>query len=349
LENRPRRTPLAGHLVLHASGACGGAVAALAHVPLPWIVGSLLVSCVLALLRDAAPAPPVSRISGQLIIGAALGLAVTPEAVASVAFELHLAVISAIATVILGVVIGLLLIRFAGTDFPTAMFSSIPGGPAEMAQFARQYGGDPSNCALAQTLRIITIVVAFPALMAIGVSTDFALAPRAAAFDPLSFAALIGTAAAGALLAARLRIASPAFVGAMVMVGILVGGDFLHAAMPELVVIAGQVLIGVAIGSGLRLSLLKSAGRLVAQVTATTVALLAGCTAVASAIAWTTHLDLRTMALASAPGSMPEMAMTARALDLDFSLVTAFHLIRVLIVMISTPLVYRWAAARYGP
>jgi len=349
MERRTRGAALGGQLVLHLSGVAGGAVAALAGIPLPWIVGSMFAAGLLAMLWDVAPAPAASRISGQLLIGATLGLAMTPQAVAAIAVALHLAVAAALATIALGIAIGLLLMRFTALDLPTAIFSSIPGGPAEMAQFSSRHGGDPSYVALAQTLRIITIILAFPVLMSIGTAADFNLAPHVEQFDLVPFLMLIGTAAAGAVLASVCRIASPAFVGAMAMVGAMVGTNLLHAAMPEALVVLAQILIGVAIGSGCRRSLLKSAGRSIAQISAGTMVLLAGCLVVAAIIAKSTPFDLRTMALANAPGSMPEMAMTARAVDLDFSLVTAFHLVRVLVVMISLPLIYRWIASRFAP
>lgn len=335
--------------LLHVVGALGGAVANVANFPLPWIVGSMIAACLVALIWGVQPAPPVSRISGQLVIGAALGLAVTPEALVAVVTDLHLVIAAALFTVALSVLIALMQVRFSKTDLPTAMFSSIPGGPAEMAQFAERYGGDPARVALAQTLRIMTIVIAFPALLAMSGAADFKLSPHSTSVaDPWELLVLFGAAALGAALASISRVASPAFLGALLMVGALAAGKLLHTTMPDSLAILGQVLIGVSIGSRFRRTLLKSGWRLLLQVAATTVILLAGCVLIAAAVARVMQTDFHTMVLANAPGSMPEMAMTARALDLDFSAVTAFHLARLLIVMISMPLIYRWTAARFG-
>jgi membrane AbrB-like protein len=307
----------------------------------------MMAACLLALLWGIPPAPAVSRISGQLVIGAALGLAVTPAALLAIVSDLHLVVGAALFTVAISVVIALAQVRFIRMDLPTAIFSSIPGGPVEMAQFAERYGGDPSRVAVAQTFRIMAIVIAFPALLALTGKADFNLPQAAVGFDPWGLLALFAAAGAGAVVASFLGLASPAFLGALLTIGALAPGGLLEASMPVSLAILAQVFIGVSIGSRFRRSLLRSGWKLLLQAAVTTVVLLGGCIVAAAVVAWLMQADFRTMVLANAPGSMPEMAMTARALDLDFSAVTAFHIARLMIVMTSMPLVYRWAALRF--
>src|SRR3546814_19259053 len=55
--------------------------------------------------------------------------------------------------------------RMTGTDHVTAFLASMPGGPVEMGNLARQYGGDPGPVIFAQTLRISTIVILVPAAL----------------------------------------------------------------------------------------------------------------------------------------------------------------------------------------
>lgn len=344
-----RSFDLGRQALLHGFGAVGGVAAAVAQVPLPWIVGPMIAGCFMALVWKFPPAPPVTRISGQLLIGAALGLTVTPAALLAIVLDLHLVIGAALATIAISLLISLAQIRAGGMDLPTAIFGSIPGGPAEMAQFADKYGGDPSRVALSQTLRIMTIVIAFPALLALTGHAGFSLpADMSTSPDPWNLLGLLGAAAVGAALASFFGVASPAFLGSLLMVGVLAAGEFLKVSMPASLAILAQILIGVSIGSRFRRSLLQSGWKLLVHVTLSTAALLAGCIVVAGAVAWLMQADFGTMVLANAPGSMPEMAMTARALDLDSSVVVAFHVARVIIVMTAMPFIYRWAAARVG-
>src|SRR3546814_13499758 len=55
--------------------------------------------------------------------------------------------------------------RMTGVDHATAFLASMPGGPVELANLARQYGGDPGPVVFAQTLRISAIVLLVPAAL----------------------------------------------------------------------------------------------------------------------------------------------------------------------------------------
>ena len=65
---------------------------------------------------------------------------------------------------------------------------------------------------------------------------------------------------------------------------------------------------------------------------ATTGLLLAGNLALGLAMAAVTGAGLTTMTLSTSPGGLAEMSLTAVALKADVSLVTAFHLVRTLVV-----------------
>jgi len=62
----------------------------------------------------------------------------------------------------------------------------------------------------------------------------------------------------------------------------------------------------------------------------------------AAAIAATTDIRLPTAVLATAPGGIAEMAITAKVLDLGVPLVTAFHVTRVVILLTCTAPVFVW-------
>src|SRR3546814_12245204 len=49
----------------------------------------------------------------------------------------------AVATAMIGFLMSGVLRRMTGVDHATAFLASMPGGPVEMANLARQYGGDP--------------------------------------------------------------------------------------------------------------------------------------------------------------------------------------------------------------
>ena len=57
-----------------------------------------------------------------------------------------------------------------------------------------------------------------------------------------------------------------------------------------------------------------------------------------AAIAWITGEKWTVMILATAPGSVTEMALTAKILQEGIAVVTAFHLVRIFIILPFAPL-----------
>jgi uncharacterized membrane protein AbrB (regulator of aidB expression) len=66
--------------------------------------------------------------------------------------------------------------------------------------------------------------------------------------------------------------------------------------------------------------------------------------AAGAALGWAFDLPVATMILASSPGGLAEMTITAQALQVSVPLVVAFHLFRVVGVNVGTQYIYPLAA-----
>jgi hypothetical protein len=66
------------------------------------------------------------------------------------------------------------------------------------------------------------------------------------------------------------------------------------------------------------------------------------------ALAWIFDLPIATMIIATSPGGLAEMTITAQALQISVPLVVAFHLFRVVMVNLGTQYIYAWAARALG-
>lgn len=66
--------------------------------------------------------------------------------------------------------------------------------------------------------------------------------------------------------------------------------------------------------------------------------------AVAAALSWPFSLPLATMILATSPGGLAEMTITAQALQISVPLVVAFHLFKVVMVNMGTQYIYACTA-----
>src|SRR5215510_12443960 len=124
------------------------------------------------------------------------------------------------------------------------------------------------------------------------------------------------------------------------------------SAVPRPLTNAAQLLLGCALGARFERGFLRQAPRLVAAIVVSVAVAMLVSALFAVAIAATTDIQLATAVLATAPGGIAEMAITAKVLDLGVPLVTAFHVTRVVILLTCTAPVFVWLrnynAARRG-
>jgi membrane AbrB-like protein len=109
---------------------------------------------------------------------------------------------------------------------------------------------------------------------------------------------------------------------------------WIEGRMPDVLLIAAQVLIGSALGAQFRPEFLTRLFRLL-WASCVVVLFAAGSMALfAAAIAWLGGYPVPTMVLAMAPAGIAEMVLTGKVLGLDSTLIAGFQLMRIIIVLI---------------
>jgi membrane AbrB-like protein len=128
----------------------------------------------------------------------------------------------------------------------------------------------------------------------------------------------------------------------------LVGiSGLVYGRVPSIVLSGGQVLLGVWLGGVFNRHQIKRAGGQLMVVVAATIAVLALCGSLGLAVAWASGLSWETMVLAAAPGSVTEMALTAELIQASPVTVTAFHVIRIFLVVPAAGVIFS-VARRVG-
>jgi uncharacterized membrane protein AbrB (regulator of aidB expression) len=93
------------------------------------------------------------------------------------------------------------------------------------------------------------------------------------------------------------------------------------------------VALGISLGAMFDRSIIRSAGAFAihgALISATLIALACALAAICSAVL---RQPYTLLVLANVPGSITEMALTAKGMSLDASLVTAYHVVRIFIII----------------
>lgn len=332
--------------VLGAMAMCGvsGALFSAAHAPLPWMIGPLLAMALGKFLGARVAAPRGGRAAGQLIIACALGLYFTPAIASEVAAHWYLLIAAALLAVLLAYASGWFLMRSAGLDATTALFASVPGGAAEMTILGERYGARSDRVVLAQALRVFIVVLIVPfAFTGLGLHGADAYRPAQFAVEGAGLIALLCIAAAAGGALAKLRTPNAWMLGPLaVSVALTLGGASL-SAIPPWLSNAAQLLIGCALGSGFDRESLRRSPRFIGMVCVSVVLAMVASALCAWGLALLGSVPVATMVLATAPGGMAEMCVTAKVLQLGVPLITAAHVTRVIILVTTTAPTFRLA------
>jgi hypothetical protein len=338
-------------LVLPAGALAVGLAAALAfealHVPLPWMIGPMLAVATVRMCGVHVTAPRGGRQVGQWIIGTALGLYFTPTVVAHVGSVAWMLVLGALFAIALGYACGYVLSAIAGTDRTTALFASVPGGAAEMTVLGERFGARVDEIAAAQSLRILIVVVSLPSIYAALElhGADPFLASANEVHWPVLATLLVAT-LAGGFVARRFKAPNAFVLGALAVAIPLTAMALTASAVPRWLVNFAQLLLGCALGSRFNRSFLHRAPRFVGAVAATVVIAMILSALFALALARLTGIHPATLILATAPGGVAEMAITAKVLDLGVPLVTSFHVARIVLLLLCTGPLFAWLQRR---
>ncbi|MEE8273362.1 MAG: AbrB family transcriptional regulator [Alphaproteobacteria bacterium] len=355
-------TPKSGDLralaLALAIGAAGGAAFAWARMPLAWMMGAMCLTTASALAGVKPRVPPPLRALMVAVLGVMLGSAFRPEmleragqwGVSLSALPLYLSLAAALVVVYFR--------RFARYDRTTAYFAAIPGGLNEMILVGSAMGGDDRTIALTHASRILLVVLIVPFWFRLvagyvppdgGVGAAFAPLATVPPFDLLVLAAC---GAAGYFAARALRLPAAALTGPMALSAAAHLAGLTESKPPSEFIVIAQVVVGSAIGCRFAGVPVKRVLRAIAVAAGSTVLLLTVTVAFSLSLSAATGLPTQALVLAFAPGGLAEMSLIALALGVDPAFVSTHHVVRIFLVVVLAPLVWRALAralARRSP
>ncbi|AJE49179.1 AbrB family transcriptional regulator [Celeribacter indicus] len=330
--------------------AAGGYLFFRLGLPLPWMIGPLVATAALTFsgLMDVR-IPVQTRPFGQGIVASQVGLSFSPAVFASLLQMAPLLIGMALVIILVGFAIALLLSRMARIRLSSALIATLPTSPVEAAVIAERYDFPPAPIILSQTMRISTVVVLIPmAIFFIDGELGRSARPMNTVFDVHSLLVLLVLCVAGMFVFRKLKISNPFFLGPLALSSAVTAAGIELAPYPSVVLWGAQVVLGTWLGSNFRRALFTSAGRLVFASVVSTLLFIVVAALIAAGIAWLLDMPWELLVLASTPGGVTEMALTAKFLEMDVALITAFHITRIFIVVPSIPFLIDWLYLREG-
>jgi membrane AbrB-like protein len=216
-----------------------------------------------------------------------------------------------------------------------------------MSVLGERYGARVDEVAAAQSLRVLLVVLVIPSTFAaLKLHGADPFLPGATVFHGPSLIALFAATLVGGFVLRRFGVPNAFVLGALAVAIPVTMAELNSSTLPRWLINCAQLLLGCALGARFDRNFLARAPRFVAAV-----AISVGVAAVLSAlfafgVAWATGIHPATLVLATAPGGVAEMAVTAKVLDLGVPVVTAFHVTRVILLLTCTAPVFAWLARR---
>ncbi|WP_055548620.1 AbrB family transcriptional regulator [Streptomyces sp. NBRC 110028] len=358
-----RPAPVGRWALIIAGGYAAGLTASAFGVPAPYLLASLLVGAALALcgvVRDRLPTP-AGRAS-QALVGALMGSYLTPAALVSAApVALPMTVVTA-ATIALSIGIAWLLARRGHISRPSAVLGMVPGGSAAIVTCADELNADVRLVAFTQYLRVGLVATTAPLAAhwmtsgrpsaasghpGGGGITGTGLIHLVAGADQLSgLLALAAVCAVGSWAGRRLRLPTPMLIGPMLvaLAATLSGAvpGFAPVGVLQNIVF---VLVGLDVGVRFTRQTLRSMRRLLPPILVCMTVVSLGCAGLAWVFAGLTGTPFTDAYLATTPGGINAVLATAVSSHADVALVSTVQSLRLLVVVLVTPLIIRQLAA----
>jgi membrane AbrB-like protein len=309
--------------------AAGGGLFHALDVPAGWLTGAMIAVAAGAMARVPLHMPAPAANGALVLLGMSMGAGVTPDTLRQAAAWPLSILVLAVSVVASIAVCSFWFERIHGWDRATARFAAIPGALPAVLAMAVGTSADLPRVALAQSLRLVTLVAVMPPLLRwLAVPSTGTTTSIGTPGDLSGFLLLLGASAATAGLMYRMRFPGGVLLGAMMASAVLHGTGMIQGLLPPDLLAAGFTAIGAVIGSrfrGVKLSTLLAILRPSLESVVLALVISGMCAGIASALL---DLPMGQIWLAYTPGGIEAMSIVAFALGFDVTFVGMHHVVR---------------------
>lgn len=129
------------------------------------LVGAMVGVAVLNVLGNFAYFPKVLNPPLRFVSGAYVGQQMTLQSVVTLSMLGIPVLLMCLNVLVFSFIVPYIIHRFSKLDLATCMLASVPGGTQEMSMLAEDLGADVPKVTLLQTLRHVSVIMIFPALL----------------------------------------------------------------------------------------------------------------------------------------------------------------------------------------
>lgn len=338
----------------------GGILFEWLHIPVPWLLGPMIAALIGSSVWKEGYHWPVSvRNASMITVGYTMGLAMTGEALREIGSQLPYMVIMTALLLLYCTCIAYVVSKLSKSDFKTALMSSIPGGLSQVLILAEETKGvNITVVTVTQVMRLMMIVICVPLIV---YSPFLGLAEGAgnegAAFEPLTAATAEAVSWSGlfpnvllfaavcivfAFAGQKMKLPTAFLLGPIIGASLLQFLGFHGPALPDGMIHAAQLSIGIYVGLMLKPAQLPNKLRTITLAAFSGMLLIAGAIGLSLLLTKLEPVSVATALLSLAPGGMDQMGVIAHAVDADLSMVTGYQLFRIFFILFIVPLLWRF-------
>ncbi|MCM2997814.1 AbrB family transcriptional regulator [Paenibacillus cellulositrophicus] len=336
-------------LVTCVFAVIGGCIFQWIHMPIPWLLGSMVFVMIGSKLFKGVSFfwPGQVRNTGMIIIGYTMGLSFTMSTLKQIGHQLPTMVLFTALLLVVAAAIAFMIAFLSGIPFPTVLMGSIPGGLSQMITLAEEVEGiDLTVVTFLQVSRLIMIIFCVPLLIfsplfhSTGSHASEAASPAASAdwsalFPHIWLFAVVCV--VFALVGKRIKFPTAFLLGPMIGTILLNLSGYEGHSLPPVVLSLSQLMMGGYIGLLLKPENLKHKVKIILLAILSGVVLIA-CSLGLSVLLTKFHAITEvTSFLSLSPGGMDQMALIAKEVNGDLSVVTCYQLFRTLFIFFAVP------------
>ncbi|MDP2621399.1 MAG: AbrB family transcriptional regulator [Hyphomicrobiales bacterium] len=356
----PPGTNLKAMLATLALACVGGVGGNLIGMPLPWLLGPMIVICAVAMgglkLFGSPPQwPEASRAVFIPVLGVMIGGAFTMDLVLGIVGWWPSALGLALFLLVAHWCVFFLYRRLGGYDAATAFYAAAPGGFVESIILGGAAGANTGIIAAQHFSRILIAVFVIPIGFSlalgevVGSAAGVTLDRGGGSLTLVDALILILAGFAGVIVGRWLRLPAPLFSGPVLVSAAVHVAGLTAATPPTLLVNLTQLIVGTTLGvrsvglSGrdtLRAFALSGLGMAV---------MLTIACGFAAVLRNYSDASFAALILAFSPGGLVEMSLIALSLGLSVPFVSVHHILRILFALTVVPLQFeRVVKPRFG-
>lgn len=327
----------------------GGVVFQVLHIPIPCLLGSMFFVFICSkLFKSINPYWPVLlRDTGIVIVGYTIGLSFTASTIKEIGEQLPTMILLTLILLLCTYANALYISKFTGVSFPTVLIGSIPGGLSQMITFADEIEGiDITVVTFLQVSRLMMIIFTIPFVI---FSPLFNFQKNNAAINSIhlptaKWSELFPTILIFAFfcilfayLGKKIKFPTAFLIGPMVAT-ILLNQFHLHGpVLPSSILNFSQLLIGGYIGLLLKPENLKNKVKIIILSILSGIVLLSCSFILSLFLTKFQSVKMTTAILSLAPGGMDQMAIIAKEVNANLSIIMCYQLFRTFFIYFAVP------------